>query len=44
MVPPAKPQLEHSMAKKKDALMPDVAQSGGQFVSPNAEFPDFNKL
>ena len=45
IVPPAKPQIEHSMAKqKKDALILDVAQSSGQFVSPNAEFPDFNKL
>ena len=44
MVPPAKPQIELSMAKKKDALILDVAQSGGQFVSPNAELPDFNKL
>ena len=44
MVPPAKPQVEYSMAKKKDALIPDVAQSSGQFVSPNAEFPDVDKL
>jgi hypothetical protein len=45
MAPPAKPQIEHSIAKKnKDALILDVAQSSGQFVSPNAEFPNFNKL
>ena len=36
MVPPAKPQIEHSIAKKKNALILDVAQSGGQLASPIA--------
>ena len=43
MVPLPNPRSNTAL-QKMDTIILDVGQSGGQFVSPKAEVPDFNKI